>query len=153
MPKLKKGDAIVGQVKRWALGKSKNKGTPFIRVTFTGGHNWTGYLTPNTHETVLKQLGIMGFKGSNLKMLKNDDALKTDKDLSLVLGESREYQGKTYWDIDWVNKIGGCVIEDESVLDYFDFDTRAYISDTQDIDPPAATEKQDTHFTASDIPF
>lgn len=150
MAKLKTGDSIIGQIKRWTLGKSKNKGTPFIRVTFTGGHAWTGYLTPNTHENVLKQLEIMGFKGANLKMLKNDDALDSKRDLSLTLGESREYQGNTYWDIDWVNKLGGCQIDDPSVLDDFDMDTRAYIEDAKDIDPPATT---DTTFTADDIPF
>ena len=79
MAKLKKGDAIVSQVKKWTLGKSKNKGTAFVRVTFFGGHTWTGYFTPNTHENVMKQLEIMGFNGANIKMLANDNALNTKK--------------------------------------------------------------------------
>lgn len=154
--KLKKGDNILTTVRSWTVGKSKNRGTKYVRVSLDGYIDWTGWLTDKTTAKTMEQLAIMGFKGSNLGMLKNEDALDKNKEIVAVIGDSRDYKGKTYYSADWINRAGGFTGDNADLDEFADIDTRAYIDGAVD-DEPAVNEDYsigtDPSFTASDIPF
>ena len=147
-------------IRDWTVGKSKNKQTPYVRVTFESYITWTGYLTPKTNENTMKALAVMGFKGANLGMLKHENALDTSIEYVAVIGEAREQKEYVYQDAKWINsnEIGGFKTPDADVMDDFDsFDTRAYIADAKEDNIPAANERfapeADAAFTAENIPF
>lgn len=159
--KHKVGDRVLTTVRKWEVGKSKNKGTKFVRVQLEGFISWTGYITPKTTAKTMEALETMGFRGTSLSQLGAQGALDTETEIVAVIGEIREWEGKTYYNADWINQNAAFGFNEESkdLLDEFDIDTRAYISDTKDISPPASTEyaqqaPAETHnFTADDIPF
>lgn len=155
--KHRPGDGVITKVRRWEVGKSKVKGTPYVRVQLDGYISWTGYITPNTTEKTMQALATMGFKGTNLKQLGNDNALDTNTTIVAVIGESREYNGKTYYNADWINKEASRGFDEKSkdLLDDFDIDTRAYIENTKDISKisESNTQQNTPTFTADDIPF
>ena len=137
--KYKIGQEVLTQVTKWTLGKSAVKQTRFIRVSFKGGIAKTLYLTPGTQENVMKDLATMGFKGSNIQMLKEENALDMDKDLRVTIDDTREYEGNTYYDASWINPVGGSGFDEScmDMIDDFDIDTRAFIDDAKDISSPA----------------
>ena len=162
--KHKIGDKILTSVLRWTVGKTSGKGTKYVKVTLSGGIDWTGWLTPKAMDNTMKHLATMGFKGSKISDLQYDKALNTDLDLSAEIGSTREYKGNTYYEAKWVNSIRDLGFDDKAkgILDEFDIDTRAYIDDAQDMAPPASSEglldqdfdlETDATFTADDIPF
>lgn len=160
--KLKKDDKTKSKIASWELGKTKGKGTRFVRVKFFGKIEWTGWLTAKTEENTMGTLADMGFKGSNLSMLAQDGALDTEPQYEITIDSSRQYEGKTYYSARWVNKIYEAKFKPNKDIDLseFDQDVSGYIPDAQDINPPATSESQpdynvstDANFASDDIPF
>lgn len=155
------GDRVLTSVRKWSLGKSKNKGTKFIKVQLQGGITWTGYFHPNSMEKTMEALEIMGYQGSNINQIGAPNALDTETEVVAVILDSWDYQGKTYYNAKWINKNASFGFDEKSedLLDDFNIDTRAYIDGAKDISPPASSEfgnsdLVDSHnFTANDIPF
>lgn len=156
--KHKVKDRVLTTVRKWTVGKSPNKGTKYVRVQLEGFITWTGYLTPKTTAKTMEALEIMGFRGSNLSQLGVENALDTETEIVAVIGEVREYQGKTYYNADWINKNTAFGFDEEAkdLLDEFNVDTRAYIADAEDMSRPAHqeyTSSSEATFDTSDIPF
>jgi hypothetical protein len=157
--KFKVDEQVFVKVISWTIGKSSQKGTKFVRIKFTKGISWTGYFTDATTERVMKTLEDLGFKGRNLAMLAEENALDTENEFIAVIQESREYEGKTYYDAKWINKAysKGFNAEkvDQSIMREFEeMDTRAYIEGATDISKPAAADDMySSSFSESDIPF
>lgn len=162
--KHKVGDVVSASIRTWTIGKSKLKQTPYVRVSFNGYITWTGYLTAKTTESTMKSLETMGFSGANLSQLRNDNALNTSKSFNCVIDEVREHEGRIYYNASWVNDpskqssgFSDKDVDEDVMKEFENFDTRAYIDNAKDIDPPAASESyslaEDQNFTADDIPF
>src|SRR3990167_276026 len=163
---LKSGDKTKAKIKTWELGVTPNTQTKYVRVKFTGGIDWTGWISKKATENTMKTLEDMGFKGSNLKMLANDNALDTSIEYDITIGEVRNgKEGKKYYAARWVNKpfVTGFKKSKDGDLDDFDIDTSAYISGTVDDAPPTNPNDPegdeeysiptDANFAADDIPF
>jgi hypothetical protein len=93
----------------YQFGKSKNKGTEQVSVTFqfVGGPNdgkrmtWNGWLTEKTVERTLEALEHCGWDGMNVKELKGFGT----KSVELVIDEEAGTDGEMYPVIKWVNKL------------------------------------------------
>lgn len=156
--KYKEDENILTSIKSWTVGKSKEKATPFVRVTFNDWIDWTGWLTPKTTERTMGTLAMLGFKGEHLGMLNSADALDVTKEFSAVIGEAREYNGNWYHSAKWINAVGGFTGKlDAQTMDEFSrMDTRAYISGTvkeKAPDTKAHDIGTDAAFTTDQIPF
>lgn len=158
--KYKKGDGVLTTVRGWTVGKTPNTNTKYVRVKFNNYIDWTGWLTPKTIAKTMEALETMGFKYPSLNMLAQDDALDTETEIIAVIDEIREHDGKHYYSAAWINKNAAFGFDDKAkdMLDEFDFDTRAYISDTKELEEPIPaqqeyTQNNNTDFTADDIPF
>lgn len=162
--KHKIDDRILTQVMSWVVGFSTNTHTPFVRVTLAGGITWTGWLkSPKSKEIALKGLQVMGFKGSTLGMLKEDNALDKTRDVIAVIGEIRPYNGKTYYDAKFINRAPKMGFSEDKksagIMDELDkIDTRGVIEDATDISTPAVSGRAladtfDDGFNPEEIPF
>ncbi|MBE9542529.1 MAG: hypothetical protein IMF01_09440 [Proteobacteria bacterium] len=153
--KYKVDESVLTSVRSWTVGRSKNKNTPYVKVTFDNYIDWTGWLTDKTMERTMQTLAMMGFKGSNLGMLKDDNALNKELELAAVIEEAREYKGKWYHSAKWINKVGGFAGDMDD--DLANMDTRAYINNPIDVNSEPSNDYSDIHtdasFTADDIPF
>jgi hypothetical protein len=122
----------------WTAGFSKEKQTPFIRVTLEGGITWTGWCkSEKSKEITIKALEVMGFKGTDLSQIKRDDALDTERDVVAIIGEIRMYKEQTYYDAKFINrakKKGFQSDGNDAVFESLkDVDTKAYIEDAKDM--------------------
>lgn len=165
--KYKVDDHVTTKVISWTAGISKEKQTPFIRVSLEGGITWTGWCkSEKSKEITINCLQVMGFKGTDLSQIKRDDALDTERDVIAVIGEVRPWKDAIYYDAKFINraKKKGFQADDKNnaVFDTLkDIDTRAHIEDAQDLNaetPGAAPGFEGTNFTpndfvADDIPF
>jgi hypothetical protein len=157
--KFKPDEQVLCKVRSWTIGKSKEKGTKYIRVSFSQGITWTGWLTDKTTEKTMKTLEDLGFKGRNLAMLTEENALDMENEFLVTIESSREYEGNTYYDARWVNKAweGGfkrSKVDDDLLKEFESVDTRPYIEGATDITKPAATDDVYSPEFASDmIPF
>ena len=162
--KYKVDQRVVTQVRGWSIGRSKNKNTPYVQIDFENYIRWTGYHHPNSVEKLMEVLEICGFKGADLSMLRHDDALDKTIDVAAVIESVREYKGKFYHDAKWINNIsnGGfdTDVDQATIDDFADLDTRAYITDAKEDSKPADQHGMsdneyngDNSFTADDIPF
>lgn len=155
--KYKVDDRVTTKVISWTAGFSKEKQTPFIRVSLEGGITWTGWLkSEKSKEITIKALQVMGFKGSDLSQVKLDNALDTERDVVAVIGEVRKWKDSTYYDAKFINsaKKKGFQGEDGGVFETLkDIGTKEYIEDAQDMSAPPARELGDPGFADSEIPF
>ncbi len=162
--KFKVGDRIITKVRNWAVGKSKEKGTRFVRVNLDNYITWTGWVTKAALEHTLKALETMGFKGADLSMIQYPNALNCEVEVVAVIEELREYKGKTYYEASFINKVDEAGFKeskesDETIEFFKQIDTRAYITDAKDISGPAANDFNPGNQSASEdfanqqIPF
>lgn len=162
--KYKVDDRVTTQVNSWTAGVSKEKKTPFIRVSLEGGITWTGWCASDkSKEITIKALQVMGFKGTDLSQIKMADALDTERDIVAVIGEVRKWKDQTYYDAKFINRTSKKGFQTDSKEgDVFetlrDIDTKAHIEDAEDM-----SEKKDEEighhpvfdqaFTTDQIPF
>ena len=159
--KYKVDDRVTTKVISWTAGFSKEKQTPFIRVSLEGGITWTGWVkSEKSKEITIKALQVMGFKGTDLSQIKLDTALDTERDVVAVIGEVRKWKDSTYYDAKFINsaKKKGFQGEakDEGVFETLkDIGTKEYIEDAQDLNPGPATDMgyNPDDFAADSIPF
>lgn len=159
--KLKVGEQIETTIRSWEFGKTPTKGTKYIRIRFNNYITKTIWpWSPKAQEHAIKTLETLGFKGKDLSMLKNDDALDTKKIFLVTIDEVKTSNGKNYYEASWVNDpdkiFGGFNSElSKDELDEFSMDVSGYIADAKDIDPPASSENysSSTTYAADDIPF
>lgn len=154
--KHREDDRVITTIRNWELGKSKNKETPFVRVSFEGYISYTGFLTSKTIANTIKTLQVMGFKYANVKDLCMDDALDTSKEYSCVIGEVNEHNGKTYYRAKFVNSLNatGSKTKKSDLDDDFDIDLSAYGNDEEAMeDMSKASSTTSPGFAADDIPF
>lgn len=100
------------------LGKSKEKGTPFIEFYFEvkGGENdgsrvrWTGYFTDKTAERTIDSLRTCGWKGSCFAVFADGKLHGLDSNDVQIVVEMQEYtdEGVTKLSprVAWVNSLG-----------------------------------------------
>jgi len=91
------------------VGRSKNQGTPYVRVAFeflndegepTGqGNSWDGYLTDKTYERTLESLKACGWDGKDWETFNGI----SNKVVRLTL-KKETYKDKSFWKIEWVNR-------------------------------------------------
>lgn len=162
--KFKIGEQTETTLRGWSAGRSQQKGTPYIRLVFQDYISKDLWLTKKNMERAMGILEMLGFKGTDLSQIANDDALDKTKIVMATIDESREYNGKTYYTASWINDpdqaFGGAgEIEKDLLDDLKGFDTRAYIEGATDQSQPQAQKQQstntstDTNFAADDIPF
>ncbi len=95
------------------LGKSKEKGTPFVGVLFKiveGPHEgetlkWDGWLTDKTAERTIEALQICGWKGDDLSELSKGMNGVDGNEVTLVV-EMETFDGREYPRVKWVNRSG-----------------------------------------------
>jgi len=161
---LKVGEQVEARLRSWTMGKTKGKGSPYIKVSFEGFISRNLWLSDKAMEQTMKTLEILGFNGSNLKMIAQDGALNAGKIFLVTIDEVRHVDKKIYYEASWINDpdkiLSGFNNKDvtEDLLDELNIDTRAYIENAQDIEPPAATQPEynvssDPGFASDDIPF
>lgn len=98
------------------IGKSSNKGTPFVGVMFevVGGEfngqrvKWEGYLTEATAERTIESFQHMGWTGDDISIFAKPDGLKTlTTEVDLVVEMEPSQDGtKHYPKVQWVNRVG-----------------------------------------------
>jgi len=175
--KYKKGEFIKTKVKSWQVDKTKN-GQKYVRVTFFGGITktlWASskvFANPVSAKIFWDTLATLGFKGTSLKMLATEGALDIEREFNVQVADTRQYDGRTYYDAGFVNAIheagfkAGNMTDDE--LDDFVISSEGYIEDAQDIpmgkkepsefendvnQTPDYNLADDSNFAADDIPF
>jgi hypothetical protein len=165
--KYKVDDHVTTKVISWTAGISKEKQTPFIRVSLEGGITWTGWCkSDKSKEITINCLQVMGFKGTDLSQIKNDNALDTERDVVAVIGEVRPWKDAVYYDAKFINraKKKGFQADDKNnaVFETLkDIDTTAQIEDAKDLNAgdgslPASYEGTNftpNDFAAEEIPF
>ena len=155
--KYKPDERVMTTLRSWEVGKTKNNNI-VIKLKFENYIEWNGFNTPKAKQKLMETLALLGFKGSNLGMLQNENALDTTKEVAAVIDTVREYKGKFYHSAKWINNISGGFVKpkDSSIMDELsEVDCRGYIDDTVD-DMPAHQEYDrgpKGGFTAEDIPF
>lgn len=105
---IEKGNHIAKPL-GYVFGKSKNKGTDQVSVTFQfeGGPNsgkrmtWNGFFTEKAAERTLEALEHCGWDGSSLKAMTGFGS----KNVELVIDEEPGTDGEMYPTIKWVNKL------------------------------------------------
>lgn len=100
------------------LGKSKDKGTPFIAIEFEEDNDiepqsitWFGYITDKTVERVVKTIEELGWTGDDILQLDHPRKEENEGDSRFdlrgkkceIVVESEEYNGKTYHKVKWIN--------------------------------------------------
>jgi hypothetical protein len=160
LAEYKKGDKIKCKISTWELGRTPNTGTKYVRIRCTNRVEWTGWLTDKTEENTMGTLADLGFLGSDIRMLVNDDALDREIDVIATVDSFRIYEGKRYYSARWLNKKFEGGFNKKSLdgidLDDFAMDTTGYIDGAKDINQPAVSDYQiseDATFAADDIPF
>ncbi len=163
---LKVGEQIETTLRSWEFGKTKGKGTKYLRLNFNGyiQKNLWLWSSPKAKQQGMEVLETLGFKGKDVLMCRNEGALDTSKIVLVTIDEVTNKDGKNYYSASWVNdpdkvmsgfKENSKMTKDE--LDEFSMDTSSYIEDAQDIEPPASSSKEytqtDASFAADDIPF
>jgi hypothetical protein len=99
------------------MGKSKDKGTPFVGVMFevVGGDfngqklKWEGYLTEKTAERTLESLQHCGWTGDDLSVFAKPEGAKlltNEVDLVVEMEPGIKDDGKEYPKVQWVNRAG-----------------------------------------------
>lgn len=161
--KYKVDDFVTTKVVSWTAGFSKEKQTPFIRVTLEGGITWTGWCkSEKSKEITIKALEVMGFKGTDLSQIKRDDALDTERDVVAIIGEIRMYKEQAYYDAKFINrakKKGFQSDGNDAVFEQLkDVDTKAYIEDAKDMGATSdegimPADYNPSDFAAEEIPF
>lgn len=105
---IEKGNHIARPLE-YVFGKSKNKGTEQVSVTFQfqGGPNdgkrmtWNGWLTEKTAERTFESLEHCGWDGNSLKAMTGFGS----KNVELVIEDEEGTDGEMYPTIKWVNKL------------------------------------------------
>lgn len=161
--KYKVNDRVTTRVISWTAGVSKEKKTPFIRVNFEGNIQWTGWCSSDkAKEITIKALEVMGFKGTDLGQIKNENALDTNRDIVAVIGEIRKWNNQTFYDAKFINRAPTKGFKadkkEEDVFDTLkDISTTAHIEDAhnhkQETYEPGFDPVFDRNFTADEIPF
>lgn len=151
------GELVETQVRGWTVGKSKERQTPYVRITFNKYIDWTGWLTPKAMGVTMKTLKLLGYKDPTMAGIVKDDALDKDLFVFAEIEESREYNGNTYYKAKWINSPDSAAgFRDKDVTkDLLDemkgIDTRAYISPTTD--NSSSSNSESASYADSDIPF
>lgn len=161
---LKVGDQVETTLRTWEFGKTLGKGTKYLRLNFDGyiQKNLWLWSSPKATKQGMDVLETLGFKGKDILMLRNENALDTKKVVLVTIDEVTNKDGKSYYTASWVNdpdkimsgfKQADNMTSDE--LDEFSMDTTSYIDDAQDIDQPASSEYKgpEAGFASDDIPF
>lgn len=159
--KLKVGEQLETKLRGWTAGRSQKKGTPYIRLMFDGYISKDLWLTKKNMERVMETLELLGFRGTDLSQIADDDALDKTKIVMVTIDEVDEYKGKTYYKASWINdpdKIFGGFdgkVEKDLLDDLKGYDTRAYIDGATDRSErqPDYTLSTDANFASDDIPF
>ena len=160
--KFKIGEQTETTLRGWSAGKSQKKGTPYVRLVFNHYISKDLWLTKKNMERVMETLELLGFRGTDLSQLSNENALDKEKIVMVTIDESREYNGKTYYQASWINDpdkmFGGPGEFSKDLLDELKgYDTRAYIDGAVDQSQPkndgGYNVNQDANFASSDIPF
>lgn len=158
--KFKIGEQTETTLRGWSAGRSQNKGTPYIRLVFNDYISKDLWLTKKNMERAMATLEMLGFRGTDLSQIADDNALDKTKVVMVTIDESREYNGKTYYTASWVNdpddQFGGAQeIEKDLLDDLKGMDTRAYIDGAVDKSANVnhAQPSTDANFASSDIPF
>lgn len=159
----KKGSQVETKIRSWSIGKNPKNGNLCIKVNLEGRIQWTGWLTTDSKPYTIKALNEMGFVGANLGMITEENALDTQKVFLAVIGDSRVYEGKTFYEAEFVNDpdkyMGGFSdknVTQDMVNELNSIDCRGYIEDAKDISSPAASEysfSTSANFASDDIPF
>jgi hypothetical protein len=172
MPKLKIGDMTLATIRSWELKKTTT-GSKYVKIIFSNRISKTLWATegvfksPKAAQIFWDTLATMGFKGSLLSMLANDGALDTETQFEVSIEDTRDYQGKTYYEAGWINAPFKAGFKDSGMTDdelsEFDIDASMHIEGTVDLNKPAVAEdfaqqpeykaEADANFAASDIPF
>lgn len=110
------------------LGKSQNKGTPFIELYFQiiGGPNdggkvrWTTYFTEKTNERSIESLLTLGFTGEDLSEFADGELHGLDANEVDIVVELEEYtsesgEKRTTPRVQWVNRSGGYLNTDAAM--------------------------------------
>lgn len=164
---LKVGEQTETTLRAWEFGKTKGKGTKYVKLVFNGyiTKNLWLWSSPKAKKQGMDILKVFGFKGSDVTMLRNEGALDTKKVVMVTIDSVRTHNSKNYYEASWVNdpdQIFGGFQESKNMtmdeLDEFSMDTSSYIDDAQDIDKPAASEDYSSKeemptFAAEEIPF
>lgn len=148
------GMSVLSTIRSWTLGKSKGKGTPYVKVVFNNYIDWTGWITRDAMENTIKQLKIMGFTGQKWSDLKAPNALNTEVEFACTIDEVRQYNGKNYYSASWINNPSATGFtgdfDDREMAEFDAMDIRAYM-------PQSSNQQSSTGntpgFTADDIPF
>jgi len=100
----------------WGMGTTKD-GKPHVFIQFKtedGSITWNGHLTEKTKERTIGVLILCGFRDEELKWLTESDALDKDQEVSIVVDENT-YEGKTSFQVSWVNATRKSLTKDETV--------------------------------------
>lgn len=110
------------------LGKSNNKGTPFIELYFQiiGGENnggkvrWTTYFTEKTNERSLESLITLGYEGEDIGEFADGELHGLDANEVDIVVELEQYtndagESRTTPRVQWVNKSGGYLNTDAAM--------------------------------------
>lgn len=161
---LKVGEQTEVKVRSWMFGKTKERGTKYVKILFDNYIEKTIWpWSPKAQEHAMQTLETLGFQGANLSMLSNDHALNRDKYFMVTIDNIRQYNGKNYYEASWINdpdKMMGGFMENKLTadeLDEYSLDVSGYIENAQDIETPAATSQEytatETNFASDQIPF
>lgn len=112
MSKLAAGTYLAKPVE-CSVGKSKDKGTPFIAIKFEikdGEKNhyltWNGYITDKTKKRTIEAIVTCGFRGTDLTQIAAGHGLDFAKQVQVVVEEELyEKDGKMYPKIKWINDL------------------------------------------------
>jgi len=105
---IEKGNHVARPLE-YVFGKSKNKGTDQVSVTFqfVGGANdgkritWNGFFTEKTAERTMESLEHCGWDGNSLKAMTGFGS----RNVELVIDEEAGQDGNMYPRVQWVNKL------------------------------------------------
>jgi len=161
----------VATAQDWAIGKSGNKQTPFLKVKFRlkdSGLNvyWDAWLTQNTIEKVTNDLTKTGLYQAKTFMDladgKGGKGLSTTQEveLSVILEEwtTKDGEIKSTPKVQWVNPIGGGAMKNtlakaEAVTVLNGLNLDGAILAAQQKNGMPTKNGATTDFTADDIPF
>jgi hypothetical protein len=103
-----------GCVADWGIGKSKEKGTPFVCITVSidvdgslESIDWMGYLTEAAKGRTIETLYKLGFNGdlAGLANGRNSGCIEGGKEIVAVI-ENEPYDGKDQFKVKWLNVKG-----------------------------------------------